>query len=374
MKFRVPFNELKEAVIALSRAVKRDKAMEPQLQLVRLKAVSSEDSLYISTNREVGVEIKIPAVVDEDGEFLTGYSSIAIVTVRDCSGSVTAKEEGNTLVLRYKGDNVKTVLPMSAVQFNDVPGPGEEALFVSLPLEKLQELYGAAAFVADDAPEGLHIIHARFEEDADDSIMKVVMTACDGKSVAQISSYCLRKGDVKASSVSLPPDRVRMILDILKNKEKDAYVTLSFGKGKIFASMENVRIAFPEFAGNIPDVSGILAKRKGMPFTAEVSRRDFIDALKCVIYLNTGSVILSFGEDSVTVGCPGLTEYSEKLNASINGEIDVTLFDANLLKNIAEKIPGDTLHIIGETNRSPFFVTFGEHDEYVYCALPRVQR
>lgn len=372
MKFRCNFNDMQEAVVALGKAVKKDRALESQMQLVRLTAAG--ETLKVAVNKTIGVEFTLPAKVEEAGEFITSFSSINIITLRNCEGNITGETTDTVLVLKYKNGKAKSSLPLAAGAFAEIPQPGESATKMVIPLEKLSELYGGTAFIADAAPEYLHVIKLSVADD-DDGIMKVSMTTCDGKSAGQVTAYCVKKGDF-VGDTEVPPERVKLILDILKGK--DGEISISFEDNRVYVSADNVRICFPAMdSRNMPDLQKILNIRKSMAFSVQVSRQEFIEAMKCVTYLQPdGAAMLAFSGNEVAVGCPGITEYAEKLDAAeVSGEFSApVLFNAALLKNIAEKIPGEALTIKGLNEKSPFFFPYGENEEYLFCALPRVQR
>ena len=99
MKFKTNFKDMREAVVTIGKAVKKN--MSPiEISLVKIEA--GEDYVELSTNGSIGACVKIQAVVEEAGSFVTSFSGINILSVRKCDGDINASNEvnENTLVLK----------------------------------------------------------------------------------------------------------------------------------------------------------------------------------------------------------------------------------------------------------------------------------
>lgn len=81
---------------------------------------------------------------------------------------------------------------------------------------------------------------------------------------------------------------------------------------------------------------------------------------------------LDFKTDSVSIGCPGLTDYAEVMSAKTNGEeLGKKKVDSVFLKELASCYPGHTVMIASTSEAScPLWMCAGDHEEYVFCVLP----
>ena len=87
MKFKTNFKDMREAVVTIGKAVKKN--MSPiEISLVKIEA--GEDYVELSTNGSIGACVKIQAVVEEAGSFVTSFSGINILSDRKCDGDINA--------------------------------------------------------------------------------------------------------------------------------------------------------------------------------------------------------------------------------------------------------------------------------------------
>lgn len=382
MNFKANFVNLKGAVVTIGKAVKKN-ASPLETPLIKIKA-SADGAVELSTNGNIGCCVEIPAEVSEAGEFVTTFSSINLLSIRKCDGDVVASNEANenVLVLKYRGGKAKTALNAVSSIFNPVASVPEECAEVSLPYTSLKNMCKETAFAADDnVTYKLHAVKMNIEDDVD-GLIKFTLTACDGKSIAVRTAYAVKEGGYTGEVLVLP-DILKTSLDILDTDEEN--VMLSFGDGKLFMQAGNVRTCFAVLDKDYPDLSRIINSKNDKTFTVKVNRDELIEALNCASYLHNeqkssdgveGSVSLKFEKDSIAVGFTGVTQYAENLDAETEGEIpDATVyFKTSLIKEIIALYPNETVIIGGTTSKNPFWMCCGEHDEYVYCVMPRIQK
>lgn len=373
MKCNIKFEELKKAVQAAGKAIKKS-----PLEQALIKLEAKGEVLELSVSGLLGAVIQIPAAVKEEGEFVTSYASINIISVRKDTGTVTmANVDDNTLVLKYK--KAKTVLAKNNTAFADVAQAAENIPSVSIPIADMRKIAKETIFVSDDDPNtNLHALKMDIQDDME-GLIKLTVSACDGKSMAVRTVYAVKDGNYTGSTILLP-EQMKAAMDIMQGDEGN--IKISIGDSKIFMQYENVRICFPEISKQFPNLSSIL-KQKNCSFSAKFKKQDLIDALNCAIYLEnnqpvaTGrasSVELTFEDDGISISCTGLSEYTEKIDAELTGEIDDSaLFTSSLLKEIVNMYPSDTVILGGTKSKNPFWMCAGEHDEYIYCIMPKVK-
>ena len=190
MKFKTNFKDMREAVVTIGKAVKKN--MSPiEISLVKIEA--GEDYVELSTNGSIGACVKIQAVVEEAGSFVTSFSGINILSVRKCDGDINASNEvnENTLVLKYRGGKAKTELAAVDKVFNSVANPTDDCANVSLPYASLKSMCKDTVFAADDnVASDLHAIKMNIMDDTD-GLLKFTLAACDGKSIAVRTAYAV---------------------------------------------------------------------------------------------------------------------------------------------------------------------------------------
>lgn len=375
MKFKMDLNEMKKGIMTLGKTIKKSALDAP---LIKIEAL--DDNITLSSNGLIGISMKIPAEVTEAGEFVSTFSSINILSIRKCSGAVTAKPAGeNGLLLKYKGNMANTALTRVQATFTDMPTPSDKAMKVSLPASSLKEMVKETVFVSEDnVNSDLHSLKIDITDDVD-GLLKFVITACDGKSLAVRSAYAVKNGNY-TGSILLLPEQFKVALDILGD---DGNIDISIEDGKVFMSYENIHIYFPAVTRNFPDLSALI-NNKQCSFSVKMDKAEFIEALNCALYLHNeqktaqgfeNSVAISFAENTITVGCVGMSQYEEKITAETNGELpDTVFFNTALLKEIVGNYPSEQVVIGGTNTKSPFWLCCGEHDEYIYCVLPRVRK
>ena len=160
-------------------------------------------------------------------------------------------------------------------------------------------------------------------------------------------------------------------------------VTVSIAEKKIFMSAGSVLTVFQEVSKSFPNLASLL-NTKACSFSVEVDKAELLEALNCAIYLQneqklvngaTTSITFDFKDGQVGVGCAGLTDYSEDLEAKTDGKFPGTvMFNAALLKDIVSIYPSDKVIIGGSDEKSPFWICAGENEEYTYCVLPRFRK
>ena len=368
MKFTTDLGEVKKALAAMGKAVKKI-SIEPAL----IKMEALEDSLRLSLNGTVGVQISIPAKVSEQGCFVTSFSSANILTVRHCNSTLNGKSiDENTLLLTYNGGKAKTVLTKSNATFVDIPKPQAEYPQVELQTEAVKKLAKDTLFAAcEDTNDMLHAVKLDIADD-EEGILKFVLTAADRRSIAKRTAYAAKNGTYTGSTVLLP-EQVKITMDMLDN---DGNLTIAFGDGKVFFSQESIMICFQELARKYPNIDSII-QQMNQPFSFKVDKKELLDVLNSVLYLQgaAGSVgsslTLQFTDDAVTISYTGNTEYIETLPATITGTFNAPVyFSATMLKEIVTICPNQEVVIGGENPMHPFWMTCGENQEYLYCLMP----
>lgn len=372
MKFKTNFEELKNAINTIGKGIKKNPIITPT---VRLEA--SGNKLILSSNSGIGVKVEIPATVKEEGVFISTFSSINIISIRNCTGDVTAESSDSVLVLKYRGGKAKTVL--TAVDENlytAIPEVPEDAPSVEIPVTTMKQMVKETLFASEtEQSSALHSVKMDITDD-EEGLIKLKLSACDRRNIAIRTAYAVKRGTYTGSTVLLPED-LKMAMAIIDGNES---VIVSIAEKKIFMSAGSVLAVFQEVSKEFPNLASLL-NAKSCSFSVEVNKSELLETLNCAIYLQneqklvngaTTSITFNFKDERIGVGCSGLTDYSEDLEAKTTGSLPGTvMFNASLLKDIVSIYPSERVIIGGSNEKSPFWLCAGENEEYIYCALPR---
>ncbi len=372
MKFKTNFEDLKNAIITIGKAVKRTPSVLPPV----VKFTAIDDYVILSTVGSVGVKVKIPATNVENGSFVTSFVDANVISVRKCLGTVTAKVAENIMSLKYKENRANTNL--TAIDGVDVEFPIklDDTPNVTLQIATLKEMFKDVSISFDDNLNSeMHSVKLDILDDVD-GLLKLSMSACDGKSLAIRTAYAVKTGDYTGSVVLLP-EQIKTALNILSDDED---VKILFTQNHMFMEQEGCKVFFPVSTKSFPNIKGVL-DTKACTFSAACDKAELVEALSCAMYLQnehkvqTGkesSVLIGFGEEEISVGITGITSYSEAISAEIKGDSpEAVLFNTGLLKAVVSTYPNERVVIGGSTEKQPFWLCCGEHDEYIYCVMPR---
>lgn len=386
MKFKTNFEEMKKAVAAIGKVAKRNGMDEAFIKIeAKEKFIALSSSGTNSTSTTMGVVITVPAEVDEEGVFIAKMSSINMLTIRKCTGNITAKRSednaGAPLSLSYR--NGMASMSLASVDeskvFINVPDCGEKA--VKLSAEMLKDMCKRVSFAAaDDTSEVLHSLRMRIEEDVDE-VLKVSLAACNRITVAVRTAFTVKDEDCCTGEVLILPEHLMTAMDVLDTDEE---VSLYIQENKIQLMANNVRVVLPVMSWKFANIEGILSKRDSS-FSVTLNKQELLEALACVRYVSQehkvsaesfeSSVSIKFSEKSVLISNVGMNQYSERIEAKTEGVLpNAVFFNASLLKNVVEAYPSDEITFGGTNANRPFWACCGDNDEYVYCLMPRERK
>lgn len=370
MKFKANFEEFKKAITTCGKGLKKGALLTP---LIKIEA--KEHSLIVSENNisgnGIGIEVTIPAAVEKTGSFVTSFYNANVLSVRNCTGALDGELVGNMLVLKYKNGLAKTVLVENEMPFNDVASKPADAASASIPLDVFSGMLKDTLFVGmnQSAAQNAYGMILKIEED-EDGLLKFSLTASDCYRIAKRTVFAVKNGEY-TGSVVLAPENLKTVSEILDGEN----VEISVDGGKAYIKSGVVRCVFATLDKDMPNLEKFIAGRAAT-YSAEVDKSELLEALNCTIYLQkekTQTVAtLDFKTDSVSIGCPGLTDYAEVMSAKTNGEeLGKKKVDSVFLKELASCYPGHTVMIASTSEAScPLWMCAGDHEEYVFCVLP----
>ena len=381
MKLRMDFEEMKKAVGLVGKIAKQNGSLEDAL--IKIKATGSD--LELSTNgKSVGIVVKVPAQVMEDGEFVAKLSSINMLTIRSCSGSIDVVREEDSpnepLRLTYKNGLANMKLPATTDIFNEVKQTSEDG--VAVPIKNLASMYKDVGFAVDkDSSNKYHAIQMDIEDD-EDEILKISMMSFNQKSTAFRTCFAVKEGqlwsDEKCSCV-MCPEHLSAALDVLQCEDAEN-AFLYVDENHAYMKNTNVSLVVRLLDHKLPEIDKFIANRESNNFTISVDKAEMLEALKCILYVSQEHKLESFNTsvemgimtDSLSIKNVGLSQSTEKIEAETNGLLPSLLyFDAGMLKSAVEAYPSERVVFSGNKSKPFFWMTCGDNAEYVYCVGPR---
>lgn len=375
MKLELEFNKLKEVVKAVGKAAKKN-PIDGNIALVKIEAKENKLSLSVNNPSSIGVTVSVPADVSEEGEFVTSFYSLNMLSLMNCKNTAVVKSEGESLTIKY-GKKAFTKLTAVNKVFSDVAVPEDDMPHVALPVSVFKQMFAETSFAVDDLVNSDTYAEKIDIADDVDGIIKFTLTACDRKRIAIRNAYTVKTGDF-TGSVLVAPEQLKTAFAVINKNDGDLNIFID--DKKLYLTDGDTNICMPTLNKRFPSLDGILSNNK-CSFSVDVPKEELLKALSCAQYLQnesktngiTSSTIVRFSEGKLTVEYDENTNYSEDIEAKTTGDMPGTvLFDAELLKGVVEKYPAERLVIGGTSPKAPFWLCYGENEEYIYCVLPRV--
>lgn len=372
MKLQVELVDLREAIIAVGKTIKTRNIITP---LVRLTA--KDNTLTIEGDNQIQIKIVLPAEVKQEGQFVATYDAISVLSVRKGVGDVNLSMLSDTqMLVRGKGGKFKNTISCSNSEFGNLYKL-ENPAKISLPLDTLKELFAETSFaVKDDKSAPLHNILVNIKEN--DGLTQTTFTATNGVVVAVRNAFSLKEKTTFSGEIKIAPEFLKIALSAIPAGEGNAEILVS--DKAMHIEHNGYEVTLPVWGETYPDVARIVQMKENVSFKAVIKKDELLESLDTAIHLQrttekgldvSGTVVLHFENDKLTVTLHGNSDYLEELDATIDGELPEDIyFNPVKLKEVVNYYPADDLIIAGTTNKAPVWLTMGENEEYIYCILP----
>lgn len=362
MRLECTSEKLKSVVSIADRITGKNVAL-PALSSILL--VASGKSLKVrATNLSLGIEIEIPAKIEEEGVVaITGAVLNSFLGNIPNNGSVTLVAENDNIRLSSKTSNAL----IKCVPYEDFPTlPSVNGASFTIPIEKLLDGFRSVMFagaISDIKPE---IAAVYVYSDNND----IVFVATDSFRLAE--KKIKLKQPVDFSSVLVPLKNVVDIVRTFESCDEDITVTISehqisFTSGGLYVTSRLINGTFPDYRQIIP---------KDHTTEAVMLKSDLIQALRLsnvfsgkfnqiTFTLDPSEKICSLASKNSDVG-----EQKTVVSGLMKGNKIEVLVNYRYLSEVLNSIGSDSISVeCTEVNR-PIVVKGVGESHFLYLMMP----
>lgn len=362
MKIEVTKDTFLKGLQRAARALAGRGASLPVLSSIFISAAEGGVILR-ATNLELGIEVKIPAKVLEDGEAAVSGNTLS---------SFISQVPGRTLSIILDDGNLrvsseKTRTTLKATSPDDFPSlpyiAGESLKLKAIDLSRGLRSVWYSASISGIKPELMSV-----------SITSVngVLTFAATDSFRLAEKKIILKENLSFDTILLPLKSTGDIIKILE--EEEGNVTITFTKNQISFSLNDTYITSRLIDGSFPDYTQIIPKK--FPTEAIILREDIIQALKLAHIFtdkfNQVNITISSGKKEMTISTrnPDIGETKETISAKITGE-DISInFNYKYLADCLSSFGSDQITFsFGGANR-PLVISGGNDRTFMYLVMP----
>ena len=384
MKAKVNYKELKSS---LTKALKGVQPSKTNGFGKLLKISAKDDRLTVSVNGFFGIEVNIPAAVEEEGYVVTDDREIMNIMF------LPARE--NVMIEKRKGSNIATVrwgdttdvvrMRMPELDFLEVRKFNENSEQLKsciIPAAMFKSMCKNVLWASDDggmnAPSLTNVVKIVIKP-VDGGIGSITMTTTD--------SFCVMRREEKIKSqgkyegeIQMSASQLNKIVQCL-DEENDIHMyiddgNLYFVQKDIFVDAKKILTGV---ASNTPEK---LYKGRRSKFFVSFSRNALLEGLVAikswVIDTQKDKMVASFEKDRIVLEVwhsqekVGSLSVPAFLSASEGFDFDGFKIGLNkrLLDNIIAEYPDETVVMDGFANKYPVWFCAGTNNEYAYMLLP----
>ncbi|MBI2004653.1 DNA polymerase III subunit beta [Patescibacteria group bacterium] len=362
MKFNCNTQEFSTAVATVVRFIER-RANLPVLSSILVTADGGRVVLH-ATNLECGVEISIPAKVNEKGTVAIPGSILAgfLSNARGKTTSVTLVGEMCKLETERSTASIKTI---PHEDFPALPRVSATASFSikSADFVKLLRSVMYSTSTSTIKPELQSVLV--YGEGG-----KIISAATDSFRLAE-KTIALRSGG-NVPQLLIPSRNVAELVRILEVVGGET--VLYYNENQISTQVGNVYYTSRIIDGAFPNYKQIIPKT----FTTEaiVLREDVAQALKSLSIFSDkfSQVSLTFepSKKSILLSSrnPDVGEQTTTIQATISGEMATMNFNSRYLSDSLQSIVGDSVRLQTNGPGKPLLVRDSSDESFLYLAMP----
>lgn len=363
MKIICEKNYLKDAVMHTERVTGKNLSL-PILNSILLSIKKKTLSLR-ATNLDIGIEIDIPATIEEEGviavpgsilgAFITNTYKNTPITIQEKNGNIEVSADGNITIIKCYPPEEFPTLPIIT--------EGEHITFNAIKLTEGIKSVIYSASISDIKPE-LASIYIYPENDG------WVFVATDSFRLAEKKVF--NKNTKIVSGILIPQKNAAEIARLFENKPGD--IDIRFNKNQISLSQDGIYFTSRLIDGIFPDYKQIIPKEKKTE--AILLKQDFINALKL-------SAVFSNKQNRVTVKIlpaqkkmfieaknQETGESNASIDAAISGE-DVELdLNARYVNDCLSSIHQDSVSISCDGANKPVIIQGVGDNSFTYLVMP----
>ncbi len=355
-------DKIKNAVLLAEKVTGKNLTL-PVLSAILIEA-KNKKLKFKSMNLSLGIDIEIPAKIEQEGILAINGSSLANVF-----SNIIQKEniklegiEGN-LVIKTKKNNIK----LKGISFEDFPTiplvDGDSFIVDSKKfLEGIKSVYYSAS-VSDIKPE-ISSVYIYSEEDY------LVFVATDSFRLAEKKIKI--KKEVNLNGMLIPFKNITEILRIFN--ESNSELKICFNKNQISISDDNIYLTSRIIDGVYPDYRQIIPKESKTE--AVLLKQDMLNALKISnifsdkfnqlnLNIDTSNKFFELESSNNDIG-----ENKTQLDAVLKGENVSLSFNYKYFLDCFSSISTDSLNIKINGSTKPIVVTPLNDNSFTYLIMP----
>ncbi|MCR4284086.1 MAG: DNA polymerase III subunit beta [Parcubacteria group bacterium] len=318
-----------------------------------------------ATNLEIGIEINIPAKIEEEGEVAVPAGIInGFLSNFNKADNINLELVNNNLVI--SAPNTSTLIKSYPIDdFPSLPTIKEENVF-SLPVKEfisgLKSVYYGAS-LSGIKPE----ISSVYINSSDKT--PLVFVATDSFRLAEKKIPYKFKG---FSPLIIPYRSIVEIIRIFENKEGD--IDIIFDKNQIILIVDNIKFISRLIDGIFPDYKQIIPQK--FTTTAVVNKEDLMNILKTASIfsgrLNEVNLIIHKSDNMIEIKTSSQEtgEYNTTINSDIIGEDIKISFNYRYIVDCLNYINTDTIVMNFNGPNKPLVITNKNTSDFQYLVMP----
>lgn len=364
MKIKCLTYYLKDAFSLIDKISNKNISL-PVLNSVLISSYKKELKLY-ATNLEIGLELKIPAKIEEEGKIVIPSKLIyGFLSNISSNENILLEEKNNNLVISTS--NSSTIIKSYPIEdFPLISFIKDSKEFFNLPVKDFISGLNSVSYAAslsEIKPE----IASVFIHSSKNTPLSFVAT----------DSFRLARKThpynfPNPSSLLIPIRNVIEIIRIFENQEGD--VKIFSHKNQIFLFTERIKFFSRLIEGNFPDYEEIIPKN--FPTSVTLDRNLFSNNLK-ITGIFSGKlnevkmeIIPEKKEVKIQTNNGDLGEYTAFLPAEIKGEKIKINFNHKYLNDCLRFIPSDKVVLKFSGENKPVFITDSKDNSFYYLVMP----
>lgn len=336
----------------------------PVLHCVLLKAEGKQLTIR-ATNLELGIEIAIPAKVEQEGVVAVPGSILAsVISAAPVGATVTFQTEGKHLLVTHAGSETR-INTMEAEDFPGLPR-AEGGTTMKIKADDLIRGIKAVSYCASTStikPE-LGSVYVQFQGS------KILFVATDSFRLAEKTVSV--KQAVVEGSVLIPARSVSDIVRVLESAQGDVETRynehqISFTFDTTYLTSRLVEGAFPDYVRIVPQESST---------EATLLKQDLLQTLKKTSIFSDRFHQVRFDVDPKKKACvihadsAEIGETTDEVQAALKGEPIQVSFNQRYISDCFQSIASDSITLFLAGAGRPMIIRGVSDPSFFYLVMP----
>lgn len=335
----------------------------PILTCVLIEAKDKKIKLT-STDLDTSIITFLEANVITQGKIAVPIRNFFSIIKELSPGEITVEESKKNLLIKCE----KTEFKINCFKEEDFPKikPAEKVPLIKIYTQDIAEIIKMTSFCVG-FEETNYVLNGILFEIKENKI-KAVST--DGKRLAFIEKELPKtQSEIKTKIEFILPVKAALELQkIIKEKEEEIYFFVE--KNRVGFDLKDTILITRPIEGEFPQYKQYLPEK--LPFTLEISRRDFLSSVKRAALLSTLDyqgikIELKKEEAVVTKTTPQVGEFKDTVFCKYSGKNLTIGFNPHYLIDVLKNIEEEKIEIGFEGADRPAVV---KNENYTYLILP----